>query len=280
MYCTKCEKDYPDDQTICPECGNVLVEKAQDDESENQIPVASESEGVASRIKAFFQYSGLECVQLKVDKTTGMVRVLVNESDYRKAVKLLNIYNLEEQKKELASMEPNPLEEEEAEEEILYNHDNKVFIKTEDKYQELKSSASSLIVVGLILIAAEICIFFQIIQLNLNTISNILLQGIFSIMGIGFFLYGILSSKNAASMKSEIQEENERTEEIQEWFLHTYSSLDLDRDIDETLDPGTELEEADRQFRRLELIRTYICGEYDQLDAASVSYTHLRAHET
>lgn len=271
MYCTKCEKEYPQDLTLCPECGGVLVEKAQDEDSENQIPVASESKEVASRIEAFFRYSGLEQVSVRYDQITDSYKLLVNESDYRTAVKLLNIYNIEEQKKELESERLLEQEkEEETAEELLYTHTNKVFVKSEEKYQELRSSATALISVGSILLIAEAIDLLNIIQLNLNPVTEILMQVLFVGMGLAFLIGGIISYRKAASMKGDIQEENELMAEVLDWFLHTYHPMDLDRDIDEALTEDETLEPTERAFRRLELIKSYINSEFDIPDESLV----------
>ena len=271
LYCTKCDREYTDDQTLCPECGSVLVQKASDDDAENRIPVACESEENASRIEAFFRYSGLEPVFLEYEDSTDSYKVLVNESDYPTAVKLLKTFNAEE-KKRLFEQEQNEekAREEAAAERLLFRNDGKVFVKSSDKYQDVRSSAFSLILIGSVLLICEALDLLNIIHLNLNVVSEILMQVIFVGLGLGFLIGGLLSLRRAASLKKDIREEDELTDEVLEWFLHTYTASDLDNDIDEACADGEKPEETERELRRLELIKSYINAEYDIPDDSFV----------
>ena len=273
MYCTKCEKEF-ESGTLCPICGSTLVEKAQDEDSENHIPVACDEEQCIHRIQEYFQYSGIQETFLEYDDETDTYRLLVNESDYQTAVKLLRIFHEEEKKQSIEAVEQEA-DEQEAEEnnQLLLHHDsNSVYVNSEDKYRDNRSSGLSLLFVGAVVLIFDLLYIAGIIPLAQTGVSAWMMRIVFGVIGIAALVGGIVTLKQSSALRGDIHREDELTKEILDWFYLTYTDADLDRDIDESLAKGETLGETERQLRRLELIKSYITTEYDMPDEAFVDH--------
>lgn len=273
MYCTKCEKEF-ENGTLCPICGSTLVKKAQDEDSENRIPVACDEEQCIHRIQDYFQYSGITETFVEYDADADAYRLLVNESDYQTAVKLLRIFHEEEKKQSIEAVEQE-VDEQEAEEngQLLLHHDpNSVYVNSEERYQDNRSSGFSLLFVGAAVIIFDLLYIAGIIPLAQTGVSAWMMRIVFGAIGIGAFIGGIATLKHSNTLRGDIHREDELTKEILDWFSITYTASDVDRDIDESLIEGETLGETERQLRRLELIKSYITTEYDMPDEAFVDH--------
>src|SRR5690554_5458007 len=106
---------------------------------------------------------------------------------------------------------------------ILKPSDSPSYVSKEDKYQELKSTGYSFLLVSI----------FGLILLVLNILKVItLFNGIFSYIVLGtlfiIFLYvGISTLRNASQISLEIDAENAQTKEINDWLYENVRKYNL-----------------------------------------------------
>lgn len=109
--------------------------------------------------------------------------------------------------------------------EKLRNASGAGYVKKEDKYNDLKSSAITFIcfsIVGITIILLNTLQIFQIPWLQ-SLYSSIML----SILFVAFLLLGIFSWIKASTMKNEISEENTLSETIKQWMEVNISIDDI-----------------------------------------------------
>lgn len=111
---------------------------------------------------------------------------------------------------------------------ILKPSDSPSYVSKEDKYQELKSTGYSFLLVSI----------FGLILLVLNILKVItLFNGIFSYIVLGtlfiIFLYvGISTLRNASQISLEIDAENAQTKEINDWLYENVRKYNLNKILD------------------------------------------------
>ena len=271
LYCTKCKKFVPGGDTLCPDCGSLLVIKAEDELEENRIPIATEAPEVVRRIAEYLKYSGLEGVETLPDEDGEAEHLLVRESDYREAVRMLAVYNREEARTLAEEAEAGPEEdgEEDAEEfePAPAAEPVRPYVKQADRRADVHSSGVALVTVGFAVLIFLFLAAMGVIPLSLTLSSKIISGSVMGVMGLFFVIYGFLSLKKARDMAADVVEEEELTEDIEGWFLRTFSAEDIDADL---TDEEGELTEAERQLGRLAAIRTAILDEYEIADESFV----------
>lgn len=115
---------------------------------------------------------------------------------------------------------------EENEEQKLYNGKEKstVYVKKEEEYKDLFSSAITFLVVSVIGIVVLLLNSLGIIKIFYGLLPLIVMGG----MMIAFLLVGVFSLRKALIVKSQISEENETTKLILNWLSDniTYELLE------------------------------------------------------
>jgi uncharacterized membrane protein len=140
------------------------------------------------------------------------------------------------------------------------------YVKKEEKYKDLKSTAYTFIVVSVIGIAVLILNFVGIISIFNSILAYIVMGALFVI----FFIIGIQSFSSAKKVKSQITEENNTTEAIKRWLSENVTAEQLDSLTKE------ETTEEIRFFNKLEKMKNMIITQFGELDD---SYLDLLVEE-
>ncbi len=152
-------------------------------------------------------------------------------------------------------------------EESLYEFtDNKVssFVRLSDKYQDITSSASTMLLVGIIGILFMILVLADIIPLPLNSSTAWLFDSVMGGIFIIFIISGIISFMHAKQVKIDADEEDKLIEELLTW-----ADINISKEmLDESLDL-TQPEEL-LYFNRADKIKDKLMHQFENADEALI----------
>lgn len=143
----------------------------------------------------------------------------------------------------------------------------RAYVKKEQRYEDVNSSASAFFLVGGILTAAAIVLWTGLVHLPMAGISKYIFQGILTVMAAGCLAIAVSSKKSAGQLKIQADQEERETEEILHWFMKTYSGDDLDSQI---LSEDPDLSSEELSLKRFELIQDYLITGRDIPDQSYV----------
>lgn len=151
--------------------------------------------------------------------------------------------------------------------ESLYEFtDNKVssFVRLSDKYQDITSSASTMLLVGIIGILFMILVLADIIPLPLNSSTAWLFDSVMGGIFIIFIISGIISFMHAKQVKIDADEEDKIIEELLTW-----ADINISKEmLDESLDL-TQPEEL-LYFNRADKIKDKLMHQFENADEALI----------
>lgn len=137
------------------------------------------------------------------------------------------------------------------------------YVKKEQRYEDMKSSASAFFLVGGVLAVIAAVSLLGYLPLPLYGVSRILFHVLLILMAAGSIAVAVSSKKSAARLKVQAADEEKETEDILQWFLKTYSARGLD---DQLLMEDPELSGEELELKRFELIQDYLVTGRDLPD--------------
>lgn len=219
-FCPFCEKDFGDDVLVCPECGETLLKGAYAD---NTVLFEHESEELI--LKLFNYLCDMECktVQYFFNRDSSTYCLTADNSEELQARDIMLYYLDNHVESELSEKEQDSIREQLSSmmNEMIPDEGAKTFINAKERYDDMMSSASSLIIVGLLGFVFIALVYFQIIKLNMNVLFYILS----GLMFAAFVITGIVSFVKAKKIKGTISEENDLAEQIKTFLLEEYQPV-------------------------------------------------------
>lgn len=151
--------------------------------------------------------------------------------------------------------------------ESLYEFtDNKVssFVRLSDKYQDITSSASTMLLVGIIGILFMILVLADIIPLPLNSSTAWLFDSVTGGIFIIFIISGIISFMHAKQVKIDADEEDKLIEELLTW-----ADINISKEM---LDEGLDLTQPEEllYFNRADKIKDKLMHQFENADEALI----------
>lgn len=240
-WCPKCKMEYRKGVSVCADCGTPLVEEVKEEEELVAVLLTEKSE-LAQRFHDFLEYSGVSGSLMGFVEASGEYSVAVPASKEKEAKKLFTGFYLAETEKEAQktlSSEAEPAMEEASSEESEDTREKDyslrkaaaVYVKKEDKYKDLSSTAWTFLLVGIAgLIFTVLNILGYVSYFN-NPVSYT--------VGTAMFLFcigvGASSFRSAKKTKSQIAEEERFTNELRTWMEDNLRESDLLSIQDDTL---------------------------------------------
>lgn len=151
--------------------------------------------------------------------------------------------------------------------ESLYEYtDNEVssFVRLSDKYKDITSSASTMLIVGIIGILFMILILTDIIPLPLNSSTAWLFDSVMGGIFIIFIISGIVSFMHAKQVKIDADEEDKLIDELLSW-----ADVNITKDM---LDEGLDLTQPEEllYFNRADKIKDALMHQFENADEALI----------
>ena len=214
MYCPKCDMEFVDGITKCTDCGGDLVDKQE------WIREMNEKSKEAARIAEQEAVQKMEAAKAAIENMTEEDRLA-----------------LEAQKAELAELMSEPA----------------TYKEQRDKYTDNKSSASALLIVGILLAVFAVLLWTGVVRFGL--VMNIAV----TVFAVACLVGAFLTNRHAESFKDNIKKEEDARQAIFDNFIQQYTPSFVDahvRDIDSLAPEEIALE-------RLAIIQDMLQNQYD-----------------
>lgn len=134
------------------------------------------------------------------------------------------------------------------------------------KYDDLKSSATAFLMMGVLLLVVSIACWAGIIRLPMAGASKLIFQGAMTAMGIFSMAVYFNTSRSAKNLRPEIDREQNQTRELVTWFADRWKASDIDREIEDR----ESLSEEEISLKRFRIIQDLLITEKDLPDPAYV----------
>ena len=108
------------------------------------------------------------------------------------------------------------------------------YVKLSDKYNDVMSSATTMIFVGIAGLIFMLLLFTGILSIPLNPDTSWLFQSVMLILFVAFTVFGFISLFRARQLKSDAQKEDVLIADILAWSDEHLSAAAIDRDLDLT----------------------------------------------
>ncbi len=158
---------------------------------------------------------------------------------------------------------PEDLRDLSLEEEDLPPKYQPVYVNNEEKAEENRSSAYTLLFVGGIGLLAVFLFFFDVISVQMALVSKYMISGVMGVLFILFIVMGMVSLKNSKILKIKACKENNLTMEIKKWVTDHLVQSEIDLKLNADSQPF-EI----RYFQRIEYIKESIKKQFMNLDEA------------
>ena len=107
----------------------------------------------------------------------------------------------------------------------------RLYVRQEDRYEDLSSSASAFLIVGIVMSVLTLLSFGQQLHLPFALPTTALMRFFLLVFAIGAFGLYWKTRREASRAYSHIEEEQRITEELESWFLASYAPEQIDLEI-------------------------------------------------
>ncbi|BCJ95001.1 hypothetical protein acsn021_25700 [Anaerocolumna cellulosilytica] len=291
-WCPKCKQEYVEGIVTCADCKTDLVENLTED-TERITFLETEKELFAKKFSEFLEYSKIVNVEYHYEETLKNWIIVIDEKDKKQVDKLYkafysveadSVLSTKDTTSEVPTFHTTQDEMNEAdiskdaedyqeipeyrsmfEEEELQDYlDSKnpkpkvsaTYVKKEEQYKDLKSSADTFLIVSLVGIVVLILNIVGILNFFAGTISYLVMSGLF----IAFLVIAFATYKKAKEVKTQIAGENDTTKAINEWL---FSNITLEY-LDSLVNPNESKEI--QFFHKIEKIKELVERNFGELD--------------
>ncbi len=175
------------------------------------------------------------------------------------------VETLEEEKEEPESELPGEIPEqtaaEEGEAEEKPYQYRPVYVNNEEKAEENRTSAYTLLLVGGAGFILVILFFVGVIDIQMSLINRYMVTGVMGALFFLFIIMGSISMKNSRILKKKACKENNLTVEIKKWCVENLKKEQIDR----LLDNGEETDEL-KYFQRFDYVKDAVQKQFMNLD--------------
>lgn len=153
-----------------------------------------------------------------------------------------------------------PTEEMFDEEGSFFGGGDHTYVKKADKYEDVRSSAFTMLIVGMLGIIFVILALTKVINIPFSEATAWLFYSIMSIVFVAFAIAGFFSLRRANKLKDEAEIENKKIDEINAWANENVSKTVIDTGLD--LNESVEI----LYFSRAEKIKGLLMHQFEDVD--------------
>lgn len=136
-----------------------------------------------------------------------------------------------------------------------------VYVNNEEKAEENRTSAYTLLSVGGIGLVFIILLFLDVIDLHMSVTNKYMVTGVMGVLFLLFIVMGAVSMKNSKILKRKASKENKLTMEIKKWCLENIEKDQVDKYL-KIEDQSEEL----KYFQRFDHMKKTIQNQFVNLD--------------
>lgn len=136
-----------------------------------------------------------------------------------------------------------------------------VYVNNEEKAEENRTSAYTLLSVGGIGLVFIILLFLDVIDLHMSVTNKYMVTGVMGVLFLLFIVMGAVSMKNSRILKRKASKENKLTIEIKKWCVENIKKDQVDKFL-KIEDQSEEL----KYFQRFDHMKKSIQNQFVNLD--------------
>lgn len=230
-WCPKCKNEYYEGIKVCADCGVELVDSLEEFER-------AEKEAKEAALR---------------EQMAAYREMLEEEENDAENAEGQETENPEETEGEAGAKVKKPAEVSRG-----------VYQNYEEKAADNKSSAYTLLGVGIAGVIVVILCFCDVIRLPLSESSRFMMLGVLGAMFLFFVVMGVISMKNAGKYAKKAESEKELTKELEKWFVEYVTA----EKIDDGLFTGEEADFSEEQkyFKRFDRMKELLSERFLNLN--------------
>ncbi len=274
-WCPKCKNEYREGITVCPDCGETLV---NEEELTDFTSVLFGEQDEMEKLKDFLTYNGIEKSKITFDETEQVYELFVDAAEEKKAKTIARVFleQQEKERKENAAEEEAavdeflmPGEEEETPEEKIKSDEllkaassqgGLTYMNSGAKAEENRSSAWVLLIVGIFGMLVMILGIAGVLPFHIG--NPYMFYGVMSAVFILFIVMGVVSMRNAKIFEKKAESENSLVDTLVKWSEENLTAEDIDAQIENAADTPAEA----LYYKRFEVIRSQMNHQFMNLD--------------
>ena len=233
--CPKCKNEYREGFTVCADCKCDLVDSLEETSAKKEVSLEEQE-------KAMQEY-------VKVIKATQNATAAVDKHDEEQS---------DDEAVDVKKERPKD------------GYKSGVYRNSAERAEDNKSSAWTLLTVGVVGIIALILIMLGVIPVYLYGITKYMVYGVMFALFILFIVMGLVSLRNSKIFAKKAESESSLSDTMKEWCLGNIKADELDAtlfgsDDDEPVE-GEEISDEVKYFKRCEEIKRLISDKFMNLD--------------
>lgn len=253
-WCPECKTEYVEGIKCCSDCNCELIEEL--DESSEQSVIFGEKEFL-EELNAFIEYNKLPRGRISpIIDSDNSYELYINEDDIEITKKVIRIFL---QEKSFTELE----EKEKTEEKNAFGTSLRPYQNKTERAAEVKSSAYTLTIVGIIGIILVILLEFNLLPISLSVFTKHMMS---SVMGALFLIFTVMGFHSFSSLKKineQGHQESNLMKEMKRWSENNLNKESIDAAVF-TLDE--EFQSEIKYFMRSEEIKKQICNQFLNLE--------------
>lgn len=243
-WCPKCKNEYYEGIKVCADCGTELVDSLEEWEAERQKEEeAQRAEQFAALKEMMEEDSGVFDAESAADAGSSEDAEDPDKPDGEKA----------------SGEKPEEKGAKGAE-----GVSRGVYQNYEEKAADNKSSAYTLLVVGVFGIIVIVLCFCDVIKVPLSESSRFMILGVMGAMFLFFIVMGVVSMKNAGKYAKKAESERELTKELEKWFVEYVTAEKIDEGL--FTEEEADFSEEQKYFKRFDRMKELLSERFLNLN--------------
>ncbi len=141
-----------------------------------------------------------------------------------------------------------------------------VYETSAQKYENLRSSASAFLLVGVLMLAVSVLCWTGVVRLPMAGGSRYIFQGALTVMAVFCLIVFVKTSRDARNLQPQITREKQETSELISWFTGQWTAEAVDAQVEDR----EALEEEELSLKRFQIIQDLLVTNKDLPDPAYV----------